>query len=81
MENNVGGQLLKNFIVLRPPEFYGGIDVLATENWMLSVEKYLRTIRYSDTQMVQFTTFLLRGDLKDGGKLPVRGSLVGNPHG
>ena len=40
MENNVGGQLLKNFMALRPPEFYGGIDVLTAENWMMSVEKH-----------------------------------------
>ena len=62
MENNIGGQLLNNFMALRPPEFYGGIDVLAVENSMLYVEKHLRTIGCSYAQRVQFATFLLRGD-------------------
>ena len=65
MENNVGGQLLKNFMALRPPEFYGGIDVLAVENWMLLVEKHLRTMGCSDAQWVQFATFLFRGDTEN----------------
>ena len=62
MENNVGGQLLKNFMALQPPEFYGGIDVLVAKNWMLFVEKHLRTMGCSNVQRVQFATFLLRDD-------------------
>ena len=62
IEGSVGGQLLKNFMALRPLEYYGGIDVLAVKNWMLFVEKYFRTMGCSDAQKVQFTTFLLRVD-------------------
>ncbi|XP_052201754.1 uncharacterized protein LOC127807741 [Diospyros lotus] len=62
LESNAGGQLLKNFMALRPPEFYGGINVLAAKNWMLSVEKHLRTMGCSNAQRVQFATFILRGD-------------------
>jgi len=38
IEGSVGGQLLKNFMALRPLKYYGGIDVLAAKNWMLFVE-------------------------------------------
>lgn len=60
--SGAGGQLLKDFMALRPPEFYGGLDVLAAENWMLTVEKHLRSMGYDDTQRVQLASFLLRGD-------------------
>lgn len=57
-----GGQLLKNFMALRPPEFTGGTDVAVAENWMLSIEKHLRSMGCTDAQKVQLGTFLLRDD-------------------
>ncbi|XP_052189968.1 uncharacterized protein LOC127799783 [Diospyros lotus] len=57
-------QLVRNFMTLRPPEFQGGTDALAAEDWMLSIEKHLQTIGCNDAQKVQLVTFLLRGDAK-----------------
>ncbi|XP_052197315.1 uncharacterized protein LOC127804486 [Diospyros lotus] len=59
-----GGQLLKNFMALRPLEFIGGIDIAAVENWMLSIEKHLRSMGCTEAQNVQMGTFLLRDDVE-----------------
>ena len=45
---DIGSQLLKDFIVFRPPAFHGGTDAVATENWMLSIKK--GTTQYVNVQ-------------------------------
>ena len=62
MSSGAESDMLRNFMALRPPEFYGSIDVSAAENWMLSIEKHLQTMGYNNIQKVQLATFLLRGD-------------------
>lgn len=62
VENGAGGQLLKDFMAPRAPEFYEGGDVSTTENWMLSMEKHFRSMGYDDTQRVRVASFLLRDD-------------------
>ena len=52
-------------MALRPPVFYGGMDVAVAENWMLSVEKHLRSMGCDDTQRVWLASFLLRGDINE----------------
>jgi len=41
-------QLLKDFMAFRPLAFHGGTDTVAIENWMLSIEKHLRSIGCTD---------------------------------
>lgn len=60
--DNANGQLLKNFMANHPPEFCGGVDAIAAENWIMAMEKHLRTIGCADVQKVRLATFLLRGD-------------------
>ena len=50
VETNTGSQLLKDFMAFQPPAFYGGTDATVAENWMLSIEKHLRSIGYSDNR-------------------------------
>ncbi|XP_052172221.1 uncharacterized protein LOC127788150 [Diospyros lotus] len=57
-----GGQLLKNFMALRPPEFSGGTNAMAAENWMKSVEKHLWATGCNDARKVRLATFLLTGE-------------------
>ncbi|XP_052209196.1 uncharacterized protein LOC127812713 [Diospyros lotus] len=59
-----GTQLLKDFMAFRPPEFHGGTDASAIENWMLAIEKHHRSIGCVDDHRVRLGTFLLRGDTK-----------------
>ncbi|XP_052197391.1 uncharacterized protein LOC127804559 [Diospyros lotus] len=61
VDGNTGSQLVRNFMALRPSEFRGGTDALAAEEWMMAMEKHLRTIGCSDTQKVQLATYLFRG--------------------
>lgn len=51
-------------MALRPSEFRGGTDALAAEEWMMAMEKHLRTIGCSDTQKVQLATYLFRGGVE-----------------
>ena len=62
ISSSVGSDMLRNFMALRPLEFYGSIDVSAVENWMLSIEKHLQMMGCNNVQKVQLATFLLRGD-------------------
>ncbi|XP_052176605.1 uncharacterized protein LOC127790914 [Diospyros lotus] len=57
-----GAALLKDFTALRPPEFSGGVDATEVENWLLAVEKHLRSIGCVEAHRVRLETFLLRGD-------------------
>ena len=52
IEANTESQLLKDFMAFRPPAFHGGTDIAAAENWMLSIEKHLRSISCVDDQRV-----------------------------
>ena len=49
-------------MAFQPSVFHGGIDVAAVENWMLSIEKHLRSIDYTDNRRVRLSMFLFRGD-------------------
>ncbi|XP_052171561.1 uncharacterized protein LOC127787543 [Diospyros lotus] len=49
-------------MAFRPPAFHGGTDAAAAENWMISIEKHLRSIGCADDRRVQLSTFLFRGD-------------------
>ncbi|XP_052171493.1 uncharacterized protein LOC127787472 [Diospyros lotus] len=57
-----GAALLKDFMALRPPEFSGGADTTEAEDWLLAVEKHLRSIGCAEAHRVRLGTFLLRGD-------------------
>ncbi|XP_052184267.1 uncharacterized protein LOC127796254 [Diospyros lotus] len=57
-----GVALLKDFMALRPPEFSGGPDTTEAEDWLLAVEKHLRSIGCAEAHRVRLGTFLLRGD-------------------
>ncbi|XP_052170369.1 uncharacterized protein LOC127786762 [Diospyros lotus] len=57
-----GAALLKDFMALRPPEFSGGVDTTEAEDWLLAVEKHLRSIGCAEAHRVRLGTFLLRGD-------------------
>ncbi|XP_052178720.1 uncharacterized protein LOC127792306 [Diospyros lotus] len=57
-----GAALLKDFKALRPPEFSGGADMVEAEDWLLAVEKHLRSISCAKAHRVRLGTFLLRGD-------------------
>jgi len=61
VDSSIGSQLLKDFMALQPLEFSGGVDISVAKNWMLSIEKHLRTIGSIDVQRVQLATFLLIG--------------------
>ncbi|XP_052197351.1 uncharacterized protein LOC127804519 [Diospyros lotus] len=61
MDGNAGNQLVRNFMALRPSEFRGGNDVLVTEEWLMAIEKHLRTIGCTDARKVQLATYLFRG--------------------
>ncbi|XP_052210449.1 uncharacterized protein LOC127813488 [Diospyros lotus] len=61
MDGNAGSQLVRNFMALRPSKFRGGNDVLVAEEWLMAIEKHLRTIGCTDAQKVQLATYLLRG--------------------
>ena len=61
MDSNIGSQLVRNFMALRPSEFRGGTDVMVADEWIMAIEKHLRTIGYDDTQKVQLATYLFRG--------------------
>ena len=52
MEVDTGSQLLKDFMAFRPLVFHGGTDAAAVENQMLSIEKHLRSISYTDNRRV-----------------------------
>ena len=45
---DTGSQLLKDFMAFRPLTFHGGTDATVAENWMLSIEKHLRSIGCAD---------------------------------
>ena len=57
-------QLLKDFMAFRPPAFNGGTDPAVAENWMLSIEKHLRSIGCADDRRVRLSIFMFRGDAK-----------------
>lgn len=46
-DGTAGSQLLRNFMALKPPEFYGGRDSLVAESWMKAIERSLRTMGFS----------------------------------
>ncbi|XP_052177590.1 uncharacterized protein LOC127791653 [Diospyros lotus] len=56
--------LLKDFMALHPLEFSGGADMIEAEDWLLAVEKHLRSIGCAEAHRVRLGTFLLRGDVK-----------------
>ena len=45
---DTGSQLLRDFMAFRSPAFNGGTDPAAAENWILSIEKHLRSIGCAD---------------------------------
>ncbi|XP_052180551.1 uncharacterized protein LOC127793840 [Diospyros lotus] len=57
-----GATVLRDFMALRPPEFSGGADATVAEDWLLAVEKHLRSIDCAEAHRVRLGTFLLRGD-------------------
>ncbi|XP_052181989.1 uncharacterized protein LOC127794780 [Diospyros lotus] len=52
--SSAGSDLLRNFMALHPPKFYGGINVSAAENWILSIKKHLRTMGCTNDQKEAF---------------------------
>ena len=64
MGSSVRSDMLRYFMALHPPEFYGSIDVSAAKNWMLSIEKHLQTMGCNNVQKVQLAIFLLCSDAK-----------------
>ena len=68
-------------MTFRSPTFQGGTDAATAENWMLSIEKYLCSIGCTDSRQVRLSTFLFRGDPRDGGRLSARGLGIDSPYG
>ncbi|XP_052177658.1 uncharacterized protein LOC127791720 [Diospyros lotus] len=44
MDDNTRSQLVRNFMTLRPSEFHRGTNALVAKEWMMVMEKHLRTI-------------------------------------
>ena len=51
-------------MAFQPPAFLGGTDAAVAENWMLSIEKYLRSIGCEYDRRVRLSTFMFRGDVE-----------------
>ncbi|XP_028118783.1 uncharacterized protein LOC114316315 [Camellia sinensis] len=47
---------------MKPPQFHGGLDLLNTEAWVLSIEKLFEVFPCLETQKVMLTTFILEDE-------------------
>ena len=44
-----------------PPTFDGGLDPMATENWLLKIEKLLRALKCIDDEKVMYAIYAIQG--------------------
>ncbi|GFS41402.1 hypothetical protein Acr_00g0074060 [Actinidia rufa] len=52
---------IKQFQQLRPPTFYGTLDPMAAESWLLGIERVFEVLPCTDEQKVVFATFMFEG--------------------
>lgn len=63
-DNNDIINLTQKFLKIKPPMFYGGIEPLKAETWLLEMEKLHEVFPCSETQKVLLATYTLKDEAR-----------------
>ncbi|XP_028073979.1 uncharacterized protein LOC114276377 [Camellia sinensis] len=61
-DNNDIINLTQKFIKMKPPTFFGGIEPLKAETWLLEMEKLFEVFPCSEVQKVLLATYTLKDE-------------------
>ena len=56
--------LTQKFMKIKPPTFYGGIEPLKAETWLLEMEKLYEVFPCTETQKVLLATYTLKDEAR-----------------
>ncbi|XP_028105428.1 uncharacterized protein LOC114304473 [Camellia sinensis] len=63
-DNNDFINLTQKFMKIKPPTFFGGIEPLKAETWLLEMEKLFEVFPRSETQKVLLATYTLKDEAR-----------------